>query len=124
MSKRLKAPKGTDQVNFGDFSYNVDTDGIVDVPDEAVIGLTTVGGCYEVTDPVVIPDGHVRVVSSEGVSSISWGGTIYDALADGSFAVPAGAVSDLIAHGFRSSDDQVSAPDVPAASPDPATPAV
>jgi hypothetical protein len=41
---RLIAPRGTDECNFGEVAYRVHEDGHVDVPQEAVPALTTVGG--------------------------------------------------------------------------------
>jgi hypothetical protein len=41
---RLIAPPGTDECNFGEVRYKVHEDGHVDVPQEAVDGLTRVDG--------------------------------------------------------------------------------
>jgi hypothetical protein len=96
---KLKVQAGTDEVNFGETRFPVDLNHEVDVPDDAVAGLIATGGCTVVADPIVLPDGLVQVRGPEGATSISWGGDVHEST-DGLFMVPAGSVSDLMAHGF------------------------
>ena len=114
---RLKAPDGTDTVNYGTKAYRVDNDGTVGVPIEAVDDLLTTGGFTRVdptTDPVkvppvppqndpvdALPDGYGVVRhADEGVVHCSWGGQGFERRHDSTFAVPNAAVSDLLSHGF------------------------
>lgn len=98
--KKVHAPAGTDQVNVGTDQFRVDNDGDVEVPEEAVGPLLAVGGFTVDEERDADPTGFVRLKHHDGASACSWGGSTYEAREDGSFAVPALAASDLLAHGF------------------------
>lgn len=101
---KLRAPRGTDEVNFGDRAYRVDNSGEVEVPEEAVPSLLATAGCIEVAAPAETPDGFVRVVHDDA-TAVSIGQIAYERASDGAFLVPAHAAADLVAHGFRAVEE-------------------
>ena len=98
--KKVHAPAGTDEVNVGPDRFRVDNDGDVEVPEEALGPLLAVGGFTVDEERDADPTGFVRLTHPDGATSCSWGGATYEARKDGSFAVPALAAADLLAHGF------------------------
>jgi hypothetical protein len=105
MARRLRAPKGTDEANYGQTAFKVQDDGTVDVPDEAVASLVGVGGFSEVpTEPAPVdmnPSDGATLKAPEGATSCSWGGQTFDVAEDGTVDVPHESVGDLIGHGFQ-----------------------
>jgi hypothetical protein len=100
---RIKAQKGTDEANYGDVSYLVPADGVIDVPAEAAVALEATGGFVEVTDPAPVEDGLVRVKGHPD-SACTINGVTYTAGSDGITSVPDFAVAALAAHGFTPLD--------------------
>ncbi len=94
-NKKLKAPKGTDEVNVGTESYRVDNDQIVEVPEEAVAPLLERGGFTEVDAEPDVPEGFVLVGHPDPHASCGQGEKCGDF-----FKVPAAIASELIGHGF------------------------
>jgi hypothetical protein len=105
MARRLRAPKGTDEANYGQTAFKVQDDGTVDVPDEAVASLVGVGGFSEVTEPAPAVDSDpadgATLKAPEGATSCSWGGQTFDVDENGTVKVPHESVGDLIGHGFE-----------------------
>jgi len=97
---KMRAPKGTDQVNHGDTAYVTDKSGNVEVPAEAVAPLLAVGGFVAEDESDEDPTGFVRVKHSGDATALSWRGDSYAIRADGSFLVPAVSAFDLLDHGF------------------------
>lgn len=95
MSKKLKAPRGTDEANADGKIFRVDNDGTVDVPNDAVGPLLERGGFVEVVEPAAVPDGHGLVMHDDPGASCD-GEKVGDA-----FVVPIGKVAELASHGFR-----------------------
>ena len=98
--QKLHAHKGTDEANHDGVLYRVDNDGNIEVPNEAVDALLKTGGFVAEDLSDDDPEGFARVKSFTGATRLSWGGNSYSSRADGSFLVPAVAVSDLLSHGF------------------------
>ena len=69
------------------------------------------------TDREAPPIGLVLIAFPDGVTSCSWGGVTYQVQDDGSLAVPAAAVADLIAHGFAGVETTTPQPVTDAAIP-------
>jgi hypothetical protein len=105
MARRLRAPKGTDEANFGQTAFKVGDDGTVEVPDEAVGSLTSVGGFSEIQEPAPVvdhdPSDGAKLKAPEGATSCSWGGQTFDVDENGTVKVPQEAVGDMIGHGFE-----------------------
>lgn len=97
---RLYATQGSDEANWGTFAYRVDNDGSVDVPEEAVADLIKTGG-YVLDAPKSFSSaGLARVRRADG-GGLSYGGVSYEPDEDGVITVPAEAVDELQAHGFK-----------------------
>lgn len=113
-TKKLHAPKGTDEANHDGVSYRVDNDGTIEVPVEAAGPLLALGGFTADDDSDPVPDGKVRV-SHGYATGCSWGGEAFEPQKDGTFLVPVAAVADLASHGFTIVEaSQAPAPKSPA----------
>jgi len=97
---KLHAPRGTDEANANGVLYRVDNDGTINVPDEAVDPLLSLGGFTEEDQSDDDPSGEVLMKSMTGALGCSWGGNSYEPDSDGFFVVPAVAAVDLADHGF------------------------
>lgn len=101
MTKRLKAPAGTDEANFGTEKYRVDNDGTVVVSDEAAGPLLERGGFTLVSDDAASPpSSSFAKVSHPDNASCSYGGVTYEPDENGHLTVPLGAVGELASFGF------------------------
>lgn len=100
MTKKLRAPAGTDEANFGAERFRVDNDGTVNVPDEAVESLTGVGGFTADAEVTPVPDGMVRMQHAHPGASCTIATQSFTADEAGILAVPLAAAADLLAHGF------------------------
>jgi hypothetical protein len=98
--QRLTAPPGTDEANFGTERLRVDNDGTVSVPEEAVPGLTHVGGFTDADpEPTPVPAGYVLMAHPEG-AACALGGESFTPDERGHVVVPGLMVEHLRAHGF------------------------
>lgn len=97
---RIKAQRGTDEANFAESRFPVPADGIIDVSPEAAAPLLNEGGFISLEPAPALPDGLVQVRGAPG-SGCTVGGVSYNAGDDGLVSVPAYAVADLAAHGFK-----------------------
>ena len=118
MSRKLRAPKGTDEANFGTHLYRVDNDGTVDVPDDAVPYLTSVGAFETIDEPSEIPHGSVRMLSTKGPMSVSVAGQSFNTGDDLIVVVPLAFASEMLAHGLVYAPD-----DLPVVAAKPVAPA-
>ncbi|HZQ41354.1 MAG TPA: hypothetical protein VFA87_11185 [Rhizomicrobium sp.] len=101
--KKLKAPAGCDEANFGELEFRVDNNGIIEVPDDAAEYFLGQGGfelVEEEKQPPVQLEGHQKMMHPDGTGA-SWGGKAYEPGADGAIEVPQAAVNDLKSHGFE-----------------------
>lgn len=96
MTKRLKAPKGTDEANADGKSYRVDNDGTVTVPDEAAAPLLERGGFTEVVEATAPPDGYLLVMHDTDPNASCEG----EKFGDG-YLVLAHRAGELASHGFK-----------------------
>jgi hypothetical protein len=94
MTKKLRAPKGTDEANADGKSFRVDNNGIVEVPDEAAAPLIERGGFTEVVEPPAVPVGHALVMHSDPGAACEG-----EKFGDG-YLVPVDRVAELASHGF------------------------
>lgn len=113
MTKRLRAPEGTDEANVGEERFPVHDDGTIEVPDDAADALMKVGGFTEVPDEAATEaletvaaeeaaePSLLAKVQNPDKTGCSWGGHSYEPDADGVVHVPHAAVADLTAHGFE-----------------------
>lgn len=104
MSRRLKAQAGTDEANFGGSRFPVNTDGVVEVPDDAAAALVAVGGFVDITDAAPnLGEANTspvcRMMAPDNSGPVTWGGVVYEVV-EGVVAVPPAASGDLEAHGF------------------------
>jgi hypothetical protein len=96
----LRAVFGQDEANHGTVRFLVDDKGLIEVPVEAVLPLTTIGGF------ALAPSGgdaiSVGVIKPHhgDAGGCSYAGCRYLADVNGDVLVPAEAVCELIAHGF------------------------
>jgi hypothetical protein len=103
---KLKATKGTDEVNYGTERYPVEH-GEVDVPQEAVADLVKTGGFVPADEPAVeadtIPAADVRVALKHpsGPTGASVDGESFVPDENGVIHVPPSAVVALLDHGFE-----------------------
>jgi len=105
----LRAMFGQDEANHGAARYRVGIDGLVTVPPEVAVHLTSNGG-FTVADltaakhlevqPSGLQSGTLVRLHHETAGSCSYGGGEYRADKNGDVLVPAEAVVDLVAHGF------------------------
>jgi hypothetical protein len=97
----LRAVFGQDEANHGTARYRVDNDGLVRVPREAVAFLTGTGG-FVVTKTAVfsVPVGMLKLHHDEA-AGCSYAGCGYSGDENGDVLVPAAAVRELVAHGFK-----------------------
>jgi hypothetical protein len=95
MTKKLKAPKGTDEANANGQSFRVDNDGTVEVPDEVAGPLVERGGFVEVVE-VVVPAGYLLVMHDNDPSASCEG----EKFGEG-YLVPAHKAGELASHGFK-----------------------
>jgi hypothetical protein len=101
MTRKLRAPKGTDEANVDGVLYRVDNDGTIDVPDAAAPSLLHTGGFVAIDEmPAPVPIGHVILRAPQGSAACAWNGLTYAVDADGRVAVPAPAAAILYSHGF------------------------
>ncbi len=100
MTRKLRAPPGTDEANFAGERFRVDNDGTIDVPDAAAPELLKIGGFVEVKEIPPLTDGSVRMMGPDGATSVSWGGQSFAAVKEGVFDVPLASVHELASHGF------------------------
>jgi hypothetical protein len=105
MTRKLRAPVGTDEANYGENRYRVDNDGIVEVPDAAAQPLMDVGGFVAVDQPSLVSpeiftDPVAKLKAPEGATTCSWSGDVFDVDSTGHVHVPAAAVGALVDHGF------------------------
>jgi hypothetical protein len=98
-TRRLRAPAGADEANYGTERFRVDNSGVVEVPEEAVESLLHTGGFAEIEDEPPVPAGLIYLAHPEGVGC-SFGGVSYEPDDKGRVTVPIVAVSALGAHGF------------------------
>jgi hypothetical protein len=116
-TRRLRAPAGADEANYGTERFRVDNDGTVTVPEEAVESLTHTGGFAEIDDEEKpVPAGLIYLAHPDGVGC-SFGGVSYSPDDKGRVTVPIVAVTALAAHGFV-----VPADPTPPADPEPKAP--
>ena len=102
MSKKLKAPKGTDEANADGKSFRVDNDGTVTVPDEAAAPLIERAGFVEVLPDIEVPHGHAMVKHTDPDASCG-----FEKRGD-VFIVPVSAVAELVAsHGFLAIEGEI-----------------
>ena len=96
----LRAVFGQDEANHGTARYLVDGEGLIQVPLEAVVPLTTTGGFVFAT----INDAPVSVgvlkLRHEDAVGCSYAGHQYLGDSKGDVLVSAEAASELLAHGF------------------------
>jgi len=99
---KLHAQQGSDEANHAGVSYRVDNEGNVNVPEDAVAPLMSVGGFIPLDDGRdEVPDGLVALKHNVGAAACSWSGkTFLCRPEDGVFFVPCAAAADLFAHGF------------------------
>ncbi len=100
MSRKLRAPRGTDEANVDGVLYRVDNDGTIEVPDAAVGTLTHTGGFVVIEEIPPPPMGHVTLIAPDGCTGCSWGGETFVPDGDMRIAVPAPACTELLSHGF------------------------
>jgi hypothetical protein len=117
-TRRLRAPAGADEANYGTERFRVDNDGTVTVPEEAVESLTHTGGFAEIEEEEPVPAGLIYLAHPDGVGC-SFGGVSYAPDDKGRVTVPIVAVTALAAHGFV-----VPADPAPPADPELKTPKV
>ena len=96
----LRAAFGQDEANHGTARYPVASNGLLNVPSEAVGPLTTVGG-FVITGPRddLVSAGTLKL-HHEDATACSYAGQRYLADVNGDVVVPAEAASELMAHGF------------------------
>lgn len=105
MSRKLRAPVGTDEANYGQTRYRVNNDGVVDVPDDAASALMDVGGFVAIDAPVsvdadVFADPVAKLKAPEGATCCTWDAVVFDVDREGFVYVPPSAVGALAAHGY------------------------
>jgi hypothetical protein len=101
----LRAAFGQDEVSHGAVRYRVGADRLLFVPPSTAGHLVSKAGFCVVRSSEASHARHLQSQFLVGVrhptaGSCSYGGARYRADEKGNFLVPAGAVADLVAHGF------------------------
>ncbi len=96
----LRAAFGQDEANYGAARYPVDSDGLIQVPLEAVGPLTTIGGFVLAANCDNAISVGVLTLHHDDAAGCSYAGRRYLGDSNGAVLVPAEAVSELLAHGF------------------------
>ena len=96
----LRAAFGQDEANHGTDRYAVDSEGLVQVPMEAVAPLITVGGFVLTETTVSTISAGVLKLHHDDAANCSYAGRQYLRDANGDVLVPAEATCELSAHGF------------------------
>ena len=96
----LRAAFCQDEANHGTARYPVDSDGLVEVPLEAIGPLTTVGGFFMAKARGDSVSAGALKLHHEDAAGCSYAGRRYLADVNGDVVVPAEAASELMAHGF------------------------
>jgi len=96
----LRAAFGQDEANYGAARYSIDSDGLIQVPLEAVGSLTTIGGfVLAKTSNNAISAGALRF-HHDDAAGCSYAGRQYLGDSNGDVLVPVEAAGELLAHGF------------------------
>jgi hypothetical protein len=96
----LRATFGQDEANYGAARYSVDSDGVIQVPLEAVGSLTTIGGFVLVKTGTNAISAGALALHHDDAAGCSYAGSQYLRDSNGNVLVPAEAASELFAHGF------------------------
>ena len=96
----LRAAFGQDEANHGVARYPVDSDGLIQVPLEAVGPLTTIGGFVLAKTGDKANSAGVLTLHHDDAAGCSYAGRQYLGDSNGDVLVPAEAVSELLGHGF------------------------
>jgi hypothetical protein len=96
----LRATFGQDEANYGAARYSVDSDGVIQVPLEAVGSLTTIGGFALVKTGNNAISAGALTLHHDDAAGCSYAGSQYLRDSNGNVLVPAEAASELFAHGF------------------------